>query len=232
VARGSKKKARSFDLYVQDMVLRVAAPEELYEEARVVAMNFSEKLQAYGIRDPDFRTSNRPVVVPDDAPAIVREMARVARLAGVGPAFTIQGAITDHVGRFLALRLPEVLVSNGGDYFVVTRKRARLGIHPGTDPGGRPLALVVRPELGPQGIFTTAAGRLELAADPSDTLVVVASSCMLAEAAATAAARMLRRSDGGFAAALGFLQRLPGVYGGLVVQGEQIGLAGGLELAA
>src|SRR2546423_522337 len=58
--RGSRRKARSFDLYVQDMMLRVTAPEELYEEARVAAMSFSEKLQAYGIRDREFRTSRRP----------------------------------------------------------------------------------------------------------------------------------------------------------------------------
>ena len=40
--RRLKRKARSFDLYVQDMMLRVTAPEELYEEARVAAMSFSE----------------------------------------------------------------------------------------------------------------------------------------------------------------------------------------------
>jgi len=231
VPRRLKRKARSFDLYVQDMMLRVTAPEELYEEARVAAMSFSEKLQAYGIRDRQFRTSRRPVEVPEDAPAIVREIAEVSRVAGVGPMFALQGAITDHVGRFLALRVPEVLVSNGGDYFVVTRKRARLAVHPGSDPAGRPIALVVRPELGPHGIFTSMGQFDQPVADPADGLVVVASSCMLAEAAATGAQAMSRRPEG-FTAALAYLQRLPGLFGAVVLQGEQIGLAGSLELAA
>jgi len=231
VPLGSRsKKAHSFDVLIQDMVLRVVGPEELYEEARAAGMHFWEQLQSYGIRHPEFRTSKRPVEVREDAPAIIREMGEAGWTAGVGPLFTKQGAVTDHVGRFLAQRVNEVLVTNGGDYFVVTRKRARLAVPPFGEDDGHSLAIVVRPELGPHGIFTTA-GHLELPADTADGLVVVASSCMLADAAATAAGAILRREDS-FRRALDYLQRVPGVFGGLIVQGQQIGVAGSLELAA
>jgi ApbE superfamily uncharacterized protein (UPF0280 family) len=228
-SKSSKKRSRWFEVPVHDMVLRVTGPEELYEEARAAGLHFWEQLQSYGIRDPAFRTSRRPVTVPDDAPGLIREMAEAARHAGVGPVFAFQGAITDHVGRFIALRAPEVLVSNGGDYFVVARKRSRLGVPIGGHEG-QSLGIVVRPELGPHGIYTTA-GREQSPADAADGLVVVASSCMLADAAAAAAGIVLRRSDS-MAETLDYLQRMEGVFGALVVQGRDVGVAGSLELAA
>ena len=228
--RSSRKKQHSFELQIQDMVLRVSAPEDLYEEARAAGLHFWEQVQSYGIRDKEFRTSRSPVTVADDAPSIIREMAGVSRSAGVGPSFTIQGAVTDHVGRFLALRSPEVVVVNGGDYFVVTRKRSRLGVPAVTDPEGQSLGIVIRPELGPHGVFSTA-GRRQRPADVADGLVVVASSCMLADAAAAMAmAIMNRRQD--VQTVLGYLRSLRGVHGAVLVQGRQIGVAGGIELAA
>src|SRR3954465_6548472 len=100
-----KKKPQSFTLQIQDFVLRVNAPQEFYEESRAAALSMWEQLQSYSVRNPEFRTSKRPVQVPEDAPAVAREMAEVAASAGVGPVFTVQGALIDHVGRYLARNL-------------------------------------------------------------------------------------------------------------------------------
>ena len=226
---GSRRKTHAFDVSIHDMVLRVTAPEELAGEARAAGLSFWEQLQSYGIRDRAFRTSKRPVVVPEDAPALIREMAEAARTAGVGPAYASQGAITDHVGRFLAQRSSEVLVSNGGDYFVLARKRSRLSVPPVADPDGQTLAVVIRPERGAHGIFTNV-GRAQVEHE-ADGLVVVASSCMLASSAAAATNIILRRS-GSMGRALDYLQRVPGVFGAIVLQGRDVGVAGSLELAA
>jgi uncharacterized protein len=229
VPLGSRKKSHSFDVSIHDMVIRVTAPEDLYEEARAAGLGFWEQLQSYGIRDRRFRISKGPVEVPETAPPLIREMAEAARTAGVGPSYSFQGAITDHIGRFIARRIPEVLVANGGDYFVLARKRSRLSVPPVTDPEGQTLAVVVRPEFGAHGIFTSV-GRPQVP-DEADGLVVVASSCMLADSAAAATNIILRRS-GSMERALEYLQRVPGVFGGVVLQGRDVGVAGSLELAA
>ena len=83
--------------------------------------------------------------------------------------------------------------------------------------------MVVKPELGPHGICSTI-GKEEAG------LVVVARSCMLAAAAATAARAILARRS--LPEVLAYLQAIDGVHGALVVRGQDIGLAGGLELAA
>jgi hypothetical protein len=54
---------------------------------------------------------------------------------------------------------------------------------------------------------------------------------MLAEAAAAGVEAILPKQHG-FRAALSYLKKVPGVLGGVVIAGETIGLAGGVELAA
>jgi hypothetical protein len=223
-----KKKAGSFELQVQDLLLRVTAPEEYSEEVRAAALSAWEQLHAYSLRHPDFRTSKTPVDVPENAPAIVREMAQAATAAGVGPGFTTNGAVADHVGRYLAQTLPEVMVSTGGDYFVRSKKRMKLALYQGPSSGG--LSVVVDPKRGTQGVFTSV-GRIRLPAQSVDGLAVLASSCVMADAAAAAVMAILSR-PGSFRHALVFLRKLDGVQGAVVVQGRRIGVAGTVELAA
>src|SRR5438874_9026291 len=121
-----KRKLEHFDVPVQDMLLRITGPEYLYEEVRAAGMLFWEQIQSYAIRNPAFRTSKRPLEVPETAPAIIREMAKSAAAAGVGPMFTFQGALTEYVGRRRRDGLNEISVSCGEDYCVVSRRRWRL----------------------------------------------------------------------------------------------------------
>src|SRR6266508_2014910 len=77
-----KRKLEHFDVPVQDMLLRVTGPEDFYVEVRAAGMLFWEQIQSYGIRNPAFRTTKRPLEVPETAPAIIREMAQSAAAAG------------------------------------------------------------------------------------------------------------------------------------------------------
>jgi len=223
-----RRKSQSFTLQIQDFTLRVNAPEEFYEESRAAALSMWEQVQSYSVRNPAFRTSKRPVEVPEEAPAVVREMALVAASAGVGPVFTIQGALTDHVGRYLARNLQEVLVSSGGDHFIRSRKRMKLPVHVAGD--GTTLSVIADPRRGPVGVSTTL-GKGQLPAATVDGMAVLATSCALADAAAAAAMAILGRADS-FKQALAYLQEIEGVRGAVVVRGEQIGVAGGVEVAA
>jgi ApbE superfamily uncharacterized protein (UPF0280 family) len=227
---GLRKKAHHFDVPVQDLTLRISAAEELYEEARAAGMHFWEQIQSYAIRNPAFRSSKRPIEVPEGAPAIVREMTEQSAVAGVGPMFTFRGALVEFVGRKIAEALPEVTVRCGQDHFVITRRRSRLSLGPSGKDREHRLALVVKPELGPQGIYS-ALDHSVLRPQSADGLVVVAQSCILADAAGAAATAILSRPDS-LRTALSYLRGLRGVHGAMVIRGERIGVAGALELAA
>jgi ApbE superfamily uncharacterized protein (UPF0280 family) len=211
------------EVEIDNWILHIAARRDMSDQARVAGLAFLEELASYAIRDPDFKRAKHPVPVHPDAPPLVREMARVCALAGVGPAFTFRGALLDRVGLALARDLKEVIVSCRGDHFVLTRKRSRLAL-----PGSRNLAIVLRPELGPNGIHSAMARSREGAAGP-DALVIVAESCMLADAGAAAASAIVAHPRS-LKSALTFLESVPGIHGALLTQGDRVGLAGSVEL--
>jgi len=220
-----KKKPRSFDIQVQDLTLHIQAGTDFNEESRAAALSFWETLHAYTLRNPDVRNSKRPIDVPQDAPEIVREIVRAARRAGVGPMYSFQGAVTDHVGRHLAREVDEVTVNCGGDYYILGRRRQKLTVSRRAD--GSTIAVVVPPSRVGVGI-SMSAGRGRAAIDG---IAVLAESCMLADAAAAGVQAILPKEDG-FANAVAYLRKVKGVLGGVVVVGDRIGVAGGVEIAA
>ena len=219
-----KRKPRTFDIQVQDVVIHITARTDLDEESRAAALSFWEQLEAYTLRNPEIRTSKRPIDVPPDAPPIVQEMAQVGRSAGVGPMYSFLGALADHVGRFLVRSGGELTVACGADYFIVAKKRQKLTVL--RRPNDASIAVVVPPRREGVGISTNLGGRANM-----DGIAVLASSCMLADAAAAGVQAILPKPDG-FRTALDYLKKVPGVYGAVVILGERIGMMGGVEIAA
>jgi hypothetical protein len=140
--------------------------------------------------------------------------------------FSFQGAVTDHVGRFLAREVNEVTVNCGGDYFIQSRRRQKLTVlrRPGSS-----VAVVV--PANRQGVGISMGSGSDRGRSEIDGLAVLAESCMLAGAAA-AGVRAILPKENGLQGALAYLKQVPGVIGGVVFLGERIGMAGGLELAA
>jgi ApbE superfamily uncharacterized protein (UPF0280 family) len=222
-----RRRPKSFDIQVQDLVLHITAPEDYAEESRAAALSFWEQLQSYALRYPSFRESKRPLDrITADAPDIVKEMVQTATSAGVGPMFTFRGAVVDQVGRFLAEQLHELTVACDGDYFIRSRKRMKLGVR---RRGGEPITVALAPSQPGVGVSTTL-GRGRGGVGP-DGLAVIADTCMLADAAAAGVQAVLGK-PGGFHRALQYLREVPGVHGGVVVTGPEIGVAGGVEIAA
>ena len=70
-----KRKSRTFEIQVQEMTLHIQAATDVDEESRAAALSFWELLHTYSIRNPEFRSSKRPVKVPGDAPEIGMQAA-------------------------------------------------------------------------------------------------------------------------------------------------------------
>jgi ApbE superfamily uncharacterized protein (UPF0280 family) len=223
-----RRKPRTFEIQVQDMTLHIQAATDFNEESRAAALSFWEQLHAYTIRNPAFSSAKRPIDVPPDAPEIVREMVSSARRAGVGPMFSFQGAVTDHVGRFLARDGQEVTVNCGADYFIRSKRRQKLTV---VRRPGSTVAVVVPSSKQGVGVSMSSVRGSGNGGTALDGLAVLAESCMLADAAAAGVQAILAKEDG-FGTALGYLKKVDGVFGGLVISGERIGLMGSLEIAA
>jgi ApbE superfamily uncharacterized protein (UPF0280 family) len=207
---------------IDDIVLRVSGSRDVSAEARVAALQFAEEMASYTTRDRDFRRAHHPIAVPRDAPAIIREMARLSALVRVGPAFTLRGALLDYVGLRCASNNRELVISCEADHFVAVRRARRLPL-----PGNRDLALIVRPGAGPKGVHASYAH----GATGGAIVAVVAESCILADAGAAAATAMAARPTS-LRAGLAYLSGVPGIHGAFVMRGDHIGLAGSVEIAA
>jgi ApbE superfamily uncharacterized protein (UPF0280 family) len=88
-------------------------------------------LEAYIERHPIFLTTLDAYQAEAEAPAIVKEMARVSQLTGVGPMAAVAGTIAEAVGRDLLAFSPEINVENGGDIFLKISRKRLVGIYAG-----------------------------------------------------------------------------------------------------
>ena len=108
----------SFNVVVKETDLYIRASSNLRSKAYKLVLKYRSMLEEYIKRNPPFLTSLEPLTVGEDAPLIVKEMARSASRVGVGPMAAVAGAIAEFVGNDLLAFSPQVIVENGGDIFL------------------------------------------------------------------------------------------------------------------
>ena len=113
-------------------------------------------------------------------------MIRAGTVAGVGPMAAIAGAIAENVGRGLLEFADQVIVENGGDVFIKTRRPVTVGIYAGSSPLSMQIGMRLDSKKAPLAVCTSS-GTLghSLSLGRADAVCAVADSCALADAAAT-----------------------------------------------
>ncbi len=187
------------------------------------------EIEEYIRHHPQFLSSLVPVALYECAPAIARDMAAAAELAGVGPMAAVAGAIAEAAARAgLLAAASEAIVENGGDIFLASAEEAVVGLFAGEGNLKDALALVVEPCDMPLSICSSSSfmGH-SLSFGKCDLATVVARSGALADAVATMACNSVKVvSD--MEPALERVMEIPGVRAALIVKGDKIGIAGDL----
>lgn len=219
----------SFQVMIKETDLWISAVEDLHEEAYRHVREVRRDLEHYLLKHPDFLSAMAPLPVGPDAPPLVREMADAGETAGVGPMAAVAGAVAETVGRKLLERSSEIVVENGGDIFLSSRKERTISIEAGTSPFSRRIGIrIVKNQ--PLGICTSS-GTVghSISYGRSDAVCILSPSAALADAAATAVGNRVQNPED-IQGALDFLAKLPGIKGGLVIVGEKMGAWGEVEL--
>ena len=102
--------------------LLILANQDVTQPGRGFLLEVRNDLESYIRRDPTFLTSrvaHRPL---HNAPWIVIHMAEVSSYYNIGPMAAVAGAVADCVGQQLVKSQTDVIIENGGDIFVHTRK--------------------------------------------------------------------------------------------------------------
>ena len=226
-----RENERTFQIMVEETDLRVTCAEDLSLPMLELVTELRGQIKAWIRLQPEFRTSLAPVPVPASAPEIVRRMAVGAALAGVGPFAAVAGTVAHMVAESFAERSPDLIVENGGDIYMYSRRERVVGLLP--DPQGELIGVRVLPEDCPVSLCASSAYiGPSLSLGKGDLAVVRAADGALADACATALCNMLREAgdvDRAIRRARS-MQEL-GVQGVFLQCAERIGIWGNMEFA-
>ena len=223
-----------FAVRIQQTDLWVRAGKDLTALAYDLVRDGRGQIEEYSRTRPEFLTSLNPLPPDPLAPPLVKEMLAAGRAAGVGPMAAVAGALAAHAGRGLKPHSPAgVVVENGGDAYLDSPRELTAALFAGAaSKVSLKLGLKIAPEKMPAGLCTSSGtighshsfGRADLA-------TVLADSAALADAAATALGNRIQNAKD-IEPALEWVAAIPGVRGGAVVLGDQVGFLGDLDLTS
>ena len=225
-----------FRLTVKETDLDIGVPRSrmsktLEKGVQQAVVTVRSQLEQYILADREFLNSLEPHHTAPGAPEIVRVMAAAGKAAGTGPMAAVAGAVAQYAGEYLARRTREVIVENGGDVYICSKKTRRIGIFAGSSPFSNQLALEVEPHRTPLGICTSS-GTVghSLSLGRADAVVIMSPAAALADAVATAAGNLVN-DEGDLQKAVDFALGIKSVTGALVIMQDKLAAAGNIKLS-
>jgi hypothetical protein len=149
---------------------------------RMEIINFSR-------RNPEFLSSLEPLII-NEAPLIVKLMAKAAIKAEVGPMAAVAGSISQLSLSYLLNKGSQYsIIDNGGDIALKTNEKVTIGLYSGTSSLSGNIGFQIKAKQTPIGICTSS-GTVghSISFGRSDSVTVFASQSSLADALATSIA--------------------------------------------
>lgn len=221
----------TFRVQYQETDLWIRAEHDLQQVAQNAVLTCRRHLDQYIARHPTFLHALQPLPEDDDAPPVVREMLRAARVTGVGPMAAVAGAIAQAVGLRLRAQGSGTIVENGGDCYLDVIEDITMAVYAGPrSPFTNRLGLRFCATDLPLGVCTSS-GTIghSLSFGRADAVTVVAGSAALADAAATRLGNLVQNPET-MAEALQLAAEIPELRGVLILLDDRLGVWGNLEL--
>ena len=219
-----------FEVKVKESNLLILSRRDIRKEAKSSLLRCRYQIEEYIKRFPEFGSSLLPVSI-SEAPEIVKEMSEASCLANVGPMASVAGVISDFVARDLRKFSEELIIENGGDIFLQSKKRRVVSIFAGESPLSNKIGLQIEGKDTPLGIATSS-GTVghSLSLGKADAVVVIAKSAALADAVATSIGNSVKGGDFNPAPAFAWAKEISGVLGAVIIKGDKMGAVGRVKL--
>jgi ApbE superfamily uncharacterized protein (UPF0280 family) len=207
----------------------VLCEEEFYDAAAKGMSEARQSIEAHILRDPVFQATLEPHDVPDTAPQLLKEMARAARLAGVGPMAAVAGAVAQAgVEAVEEAGGKYCVIDNGGDLCLLLDREQLVGLYCGDERFSR---FAFR--CPPRGRFSicTSSGTVgpSISFGVADAAIVVAEDARLADACATRLGNEVTATDERtLMRAVGAVAAIKGVEGCMAIAGGRMAFKGKL----
>lgn len=220
----------SFRVLIKETDLLISSNRDLSKQTKDMVHDYRSQLEDYIRSKSSFLSTLIPYPEDPFAPVIVREMISATRMFGVGPMAAVAGTIAQFVGKNLLKYAKEVIVENGGDIFLKTKRPVTVSIFAGNSQLSNKLGLIIYPEHMPAGVCTSS-GTVghSLSIGISDAVCIVANKASIADAAATALGnritdkfRLKREIDS--------IRESKNIKGGVIIIGKTMASWGEIEL--
>jgi len=226
----NKNNIVSYNVRIGESDLFISSDVNLKDEAFKSLSSYRLSLETYIKNNPDFRTSLLPLPEDDLAPPIVRDMLGKAKICGVGPMASVAGAVSEFVGHDLLKQTENIIIENGGDIFIKSKKELTVSVYAGESSLSYKVNFIVKPEETPLGICTSSATvGPSLSFGKADAVCVISRSATLADAAASAIGNKVKNKND-IKNALDYGIKIPGVRGIIIICGSDMGAIGKVEL--
>jgi ApbE superfamily uncharacterized protein (UPF0280 family) len=185
---------------------------------------------------PEFLTALIPLEknqVKGRIPEFISQMYEASKLANVGPMAAVAGITSEVLGKHLLDIYNDVdlLIENGGDIFIQTKKQRLIAIYAGESVLSNKLSIRIAPQTTPLGVCTSA-GTLghSLSFGKADAVVVLSKNTALADALATSLGNQIK-SESDIQGTLEKGIKIPGIIGIVIIIGDKLGAIGQIEFA-
>lgn len=142
----------------------------------------------------------------------------------------VAGAIAEALGEELSKLAKEIIIENGGDLYIQTRRKRVIGIYASRTNFSYQLGLEIPESSFPLGLCTSS-GTIgsSISLGQADAVVIQARTASLADAVATATANKVQTSED-LQPAIKFANKIPGVTGVLAIKGAALAAWGNMKL--
>ena len=228
--RVKRRDLLSFRVAVKETDIWISADTVLKKESRDMILDCRQQLEAYIRRHPAFETTLGPFQNDPVSPPLVREMIHATRALGVGPMAAVAGAIAQYVGTGLLESTQQVVVENGGDIFLKTRRPATVSILAGSSKLSERFGLLIPVRQMPVGVCSSS-GTVghSLSMGIADVVCIVSPSAALADGAATAIGNKIKRKAD-LKEVANAASRVHGILGGVIIVKGAMASWGDIEL--
>ncbi|KFZ44288.1 hypothetical protein KD27_07335 [Smithella sp. D17] len=221
----------SYNAKIAESDLLISSDTNLTDEALKSLAKHRYSLETYIKNHPEFPSSLLPLPEDDFAPPIVRDMLLKSKICGVGPMASVAGAISEFVGNDLLKNTENIIIENGGDIFLKSKKELIISVYAGESSLSYKVNFIVKPEKTPLGICTSSATvGPSLSFGKADAVCVISPSATLADAAASAIGNRVK-SKNNIKNSLDFGIKIPGVTGIIIIIGNDMGAIGEVQFA-
>jgi len=198
------------------------AEESLKEIYRYLYKCFKE--------DPAFLKSLSPVALKPGYPEIIKKMCMLSAEFNVGPMAAVAGTVNEFLAEKLNKYCGSLIIENGGDLYVKSKKDLTLGIHVKNAYFKDSLSLRIKAANMPCGVCSSSGtfGH-SLSLGKCDLALVLSKSAITADAAATAAANSITCKDD-ILTSIEHFKTYRDIEGLLLIKDDKIGLWGRIEL--